>query len=70
MKYVEQYTDAYQKELADRFGVFQKAIWQALKKMGLTYKKTLRHPKADENTRQTFQQKTTVCKRRQAYCFY
>ncbi|MGG2140045.1 transposase [Symbiopectobacterium sp. RP] len=34
-----------------------KAIWQALKKLGLTYKKTLRHPKADESARQAFQQK-------------
>ncbi|WP_440867783.1 IS630 transposase-related protein [Symbiopectobacterium purcellii] len=31
--------DAYQKERAERFGVCQKAIWQALKKLGLTYKK-------------------------------
>ncbi|WP_255487264.1 transposase [Arsenophonus endosymbiont of Bemisia tabaci] len=54
-----EYPDAYQKERAERFAVCQKAIWQALKKMGLTYKKTLRrHPKAEENTRQTFQQKT------------
>lgn len=39
IKDVEQYPDAYQKERAERFGVCQKAIWQALKKMGLTYKK-------------------------------
>ncbi|WP_440864958.1 IS630 family transposase [Symbiopectobacterium purcellii] len=57
IKDVEQYPDAYQKERAERFGVCQKAIWQALKKLGLTYKKTLRHPKADENARQGFQQK-------------
>ncbi|CAA2930089.1 hypothetical protein [Arsenophonus endosymbiont of Bemisia tabaci] len=38
------------KERAERFSVCQKAICKALKKMGLTYKKTLRHPKADENT--------------------
>ncbi|MGG2141903.1 winged helix-turn-helix domain-containing protein [Symbiopectobacterium sp. RP] len=35
----------------------QKAIWHALKKLGLTYKKTLRHPKADESARRAFQQK-------------
>ncbi|MGG2143827.1 IS630 transposase-related protein [Symbiopectobacterium sp. RP] len=46
IKDVEPYPDAYQKERAERFGVCQKAIWQALKKLGLTYKKTLRHPKA------------------------
>ncbi|WP_440863657.1 IS630 transposase-related protein [Symbiopectobacterium purcellii] len=39
IKDVEQYPDAYQKERAERFGVCQKAIWQALKKLGLTYKK-------------------------------
>ncbi|WP_255487464.1 transposase [Arsenophonus endosymbiont of Bemisia tabaci] len=32
IKDVEQYPDAYQKERAERFGVCQKAIWQALKK--------------------------------------
>ncbi|MGG2142268.1 IS630 family transposase [Symbiopectobacterium sp. RP] len=57
IKDVEQYPDAYQKERAERFGVCQKAIWQALKKLGLTYKKTLRHPKADKSARQAFQQK-------------
>ncbi|MGG2140714.1 IS630 transposase-related protein [Symbiopectobacterium sp. RP] len=57
IKDVEPYPDAYQKERAERFGVCQKAIWQALKKLGLTYKKTLRHPKADESARQAFQQK-------------
>ncbi|CAA2930643.1 hypothetical protein [Arsenophonus endosymbiont of Bemisia tabaci] len=31
--------------------------------MGLTYKKTLRHPKADENTRKTFQQKNSMKKK-------
>ncbi|WP_430358001.1 IS630 transposase-related protein [Symbiopectobacterium sp. RP] len=41
IKDVEPYPDAYQKERAERFGVCQKAIWQALKKLGLTYKKTL-----------------------------
>ncbi|MGG2142452.1 IS630 transposase-related protein [Symbiopectobacterium sp. RP] len=39
IKDVEPYPDAYQKERAERFGVCQKAIWQALKKLGLTYKK-------------------------------
>lgn len=40
-KDVEQHPDAYQRERAERFGVCQKAIWQALKKIGLTYKKKL-----------------------------
>ncbi|CAA2929238.1 IS630 transposase-related protein [Arsenophonus endosymbiont of Bemisia tabaci] len=69
IKDVEQYPDAYQKERAGRFGVCQKAIWQALKKMGLTYKKTLRHPKADENTRQTFQQKNNSMKKKASILF-
>ncbi|MGG2142792.1 IS630 transposase-related protein [Symbiopectobacterium sp. RP] len=56
--------DAYQKERAERFGVCQKAIWQALKKLGLTYKKTLPHPKADESARQAFQQKNNSMKKK------
>jgi transposase len=39
MKDVDQYPDAYQYERAVRFGVCPKAIWQALKKLGVTYKK-------------------------------
>ncbi|MGG2142499.1 IS630 transposase-related protein [Symbiopectobacterium sp. RP] len=39
IKDVEPYPDAYQKERAERFGVCQKAILPALKKLGLTYKK-------------------------------
>ncbi|OZI13853.1 hypothetical protein CE195_06700 [Sodalis-like symbiont of Philaenus spumarius] len=41
IKDVEQYPDVYQKERAERFGVCQKALCHTLKKMGLTYKKTL-----------------------------
>ena len=32
--------DAYQYERAARFGVTSKAIWQALRKLGVTYKKS------------------------------
>lgn len=35
----------------------QNAIFLALGKLGITYKKTLTHPKADENARRTFQDK-------------
>ncbi|BBI93078.1 IS630 family transposase [Serratia symbiotica] len=56
-KDVKQYPDAYQRERAIRFGVCQKAIWQALKKLSITYKKTFSHPKADENLRKLFRQK-------------
>ncbi|WP_281181148.1 IS630 transposase-related protein [Candidatus Arsenophonus triatominarum] len=56
-KDVEQYPDAYQKERAERFGVCKKTIWQSLKKLGLTYKKTLFHPKTNESDRLAHQQK-------------
>ncbi len=56
-KDVEQYPDAYQKERAERFGVCKKTIWQTLKKLGLTYKKTLFHPKANENDRLAYHKK-------------
>ena len=37
---VRDYPDAYQYERAARFGVTPKAIWQALKKLNITYKKS------------------------------
>ncbi len=40
-KDVKTYPDAYQYERAVRFGVTPKAIWQALRKLGVTYKKSL-----------------------------
>ncbi|HGJ5892065.1 MAG TPA: IS630 transposase-related protein [Arsenophonus apicola] len=43
-KDVRQYPDAYQRERAIRFGVCQKAIWQALKKLSITYKKNIQPP--------------------------
>jgi len=36
--------DAYQYERAARFGVSPKAIWQALRKLGVTYKKNPASP--------------------------
>ena len=44
---IEDYPDAYQFERAERFGVCQKAIWQALKPMGVTYKKSLTASKGE-----------------------
>ncbi|WP_063656581.1 IS630 transposase-related protein [Candidatus Arsenophonus triatominarum] len=60
-KDVEQYPDAYQKERAERFGVCKKAIWQSLKKLGLTYKKNS-IPSKNQRKRQagTSAKKTTV----------
>ena len=40
VKDVETYPDAYQYERAVRFDVTPKAIWQALRKLGVTYKKS------------------------------
>lgn len=37
---VRDHPDAYQYERAVRFGVTPKAIWQALRKLGVTYKKS------------------------------
>ena len=39
-KDVKDYPDAYQYERAERFGVYQNAIYQALKKLNVTYKKS------------------------------
>lgn len=38
--------DAYQYERAERFGVTPKAIWQALRKLGVTYKKSHAAPES------------------------
>ena len=46
---VRDFPDAYQYERAERFGVTPKAIWQALRKLGVTYKnpsRTQRRTKA------------------------
>ena len=40
MQDVRDHPDAYQHERAARFGVTQKAIWQALKRLGVTHKKS------------------------------
>ena len=42
---VRKHPDAYQYERAARFGVTPKAIWQALRKLGVTYKKIPDAPK-------------------------
>jgi len=41
---VRDHPDAYQYERAARFGVTPKAIWQALRKLGVTYKKSVNTP--------------------------
>lgn len=51
---VERNPDHYQWERAKRFGVTQPAIHDALKRLNLRYKKTLKHPKACEISRNSF----------------
>lgn len=51
-KDVEKHPDAYQYERAARFGVCPKAIWQALRKLGVTYKKSPDAPQSGR--RQTY----------------
>ena len=57
---VESYPDAYHHERVARFGVSEGGIRKALKRLGISYKKTLRHPKADEGVRQVFQEKVKL----------
>ena len=51
-----EYPDAYQYERANRLGGSQKGIFEALKRVGVTYKKTLKHPKADRAKRSAYYQ--------------
>lgn len=41
---IRDYPDAYQYERAERFGVCQKAIWLALRKLNVSYKKNAATP--------------------------
>ena len=43
---VQDYPDAYQYERAQRFGVSTHGIWQALKRLGVSYKKKPETPKS------------------------
>lgn len=43
---VEKYPDAYQYERANRLGVSQKGIFEALKRLGVTYKKNSKASKS------------------------
>jgi hypothetical protein len=51
------YPDAFLVERAKRFNVSINGIFEALQRLGVTYKKTLKHPKADEEKRSLFQKK-------------
>jgi hypothetical protein len=54
---VKNYPDAYQYERDKRLGISKQGINHALKRLGVTYKKSLRHPEASEEERRIFQQK-------------
>lgn len=53
---VRDYPDAYQYERAARFRVTPKAIWQALRKIGVTYKKTPDAPEGGRRRSASFPQ--------------
>ena len=44
---VKEHPDSYQYERAARFGVTQKAIWNGLCALGITYKKSAQAPKSE-----------------------
>lgn len=53
-KDIQDYPDAYQYERAARLGVTATGIWHALRRLNVTYKKTLIHPKATAEKRSAF----------------
>lgn len=59
LKDIEEFPDAYQFERAERLMVTQPAIHYALKRLHITYKKTLKHPKANEELRTDFRRLIT-----------
>ena len=54
---VSGYPDAYHYERAARLGVSRSGICDAMKRIGITIKKTLTHPKASEAERTAFQER-------------
>ena len=56
-KNILDFSDAYLKERAERLGVSSNCISHNLKRLGVTYKKTLIHPKINEEQQQLFQKK-------------
>ena len=51
---VEKYPDAYQFERAERLSVSEGCVFHALKRLNVTYKKTLQHPKASPEKSSAF----------------
>ena len=58
---VREYPDAYQGERARRLGVSEKGIGHALRRMNISYKKTLQHPKKRTKTNLTKVVLLTIC---------
>ncbi|MES2355395.1 MAG: IS630 transposase-related protein [Pseudomonadota bacterium] len=56
-KDVELYPDDYQYERARRFGMRTRGMCDALRRLGISRKKKLQHPKADEQARKIFAEK-------------
>ncbi|MES2354213.1 MAG: IS630 transposase-related protein [Pseudomonadota bacterium] len=54
---VDAYPDDYQYERAQRFGMSQRGIYGALRRLGATVKKSLVHPKAEEKAKESFAKK-------------
>ncbi len=54
---VRDWPDATQSERATRLGVSARGIGHALRRMNITYKKTLQHPKANNAARYAFNQR-------------
>ena len=56
-KDIERHPDDCQWQPGQRLGVTQSAIHYALPRLGVSYKKTLQHPKTNQQARLNFQQK-------------
>ncbi len=72
-KDVPSHPDDYQWEQAKRLGVCQPAIHYALKRTHITFKKTLKHPKTEEEERLHFQRRIACYKaagKRASKCYW
>ena len=56
-KDIERHADDCQWQRGKRFGVTQSVIHYALQRLGVNYKKTLQHPKTNQQAHLNFQQK-------------
>ena len=53
-KDLEENPDSFLHERAEKFSVSKSGMWSAVKRLGFTYKKSLQHPKANEQARLVF----------------